>query len=235
MLGHIELYPELSAVDTDLSAMLRAWFNGGLLEMRRVTWTSSAQLLDRIMRHEAVHTMQGWDDLRSRLDPTDRRCFAFFHPGMPDNPLIFVEVAPHSGHVGQHFRDSRPCATAPRPGRGALRRIFSISNCQKGLQGIPFGNLLLRRVATELSHDLPQLRHFVTLSPAGFAARCPILPRSEAAKRKSTRSGGRFHLGNGARLERINWLADRSDYGQRQSGGIMVNYVYDLTKVEEHN
>jgi malonyl-CoA decarboxylase len=282
LLAHLNLYPELSAVDADLCGLLRAWFNGGVLEMRRLTWTSSAEALDRIIRYEAVHAMQGWEDLRSRLDPTDRRCFAFFHPAMPDNPLIFVEVALTTGISDNISAILDPARRRVDPTEARCAVFYSISNCQKGLHGIPFGNLLLRQVTAELSRDLPQLRHFVTLSPApGLMAylrtvagaadatridqlqpadleqlempgwwkdvartkclRRLVLPHAARYFMEAKLPNGkpldpvaRFHLGNGARLERINWLADKSDYGQRQSAGIMVNYVYDLSKVEEN-
>ena len=282
LLSRVRLHPELSAVDADLLALLRAWFNTGLLQMRRLTWTSSADVLNRLIRYEAVHAMQGWDDLQSRLDPVDRRCYAFFHPAMPDDPLIFVEVALTAAMSDNISAILDPARGRLDPAEARCAVFYSISNCQKGLQGIPFGNFLLRRVATELLREMPQLRHFVTLSPApglmaylrsvgetadgsridqlkpadveqlatpgwwkdAGRAKCLrrlVLPHATRYFLEAKLPNGRpldpvarFHLGNGARLERINWLADDSDYGQRQSAGIMVNYVYDLPKIEEN-
>ena len=282
LLTQLSSHPELSAVDADMTALLRTWFDSGSLEMRQLTWTSSAEVLDHIIRYEAVHAIRGWDDLQSRLDPTDRRCFAFFHPAMPDNALIFVEVALTAAISDNISAILDPVRKRLDPAEARCAVFYSISNCQRGLHGIPFGNFLIQRVTAALSRDLPQLKHFVTLSPApGLMAYLRTMAETadvtridqlqpadveqlanpgwwqDAARKKCLRrlvlpqaaryfleaklpNGqpldpvARFHLGNGARLERINWLADQSDYGQRQSAGIMVNYVYDLPKVEEN-
>ena len=283
LLGYLKTHPELAAVDTDLCALLQSWFNRGFLEMRRLSWSSPADILERVIRYEAVHSIKDWVDLRSRLDPADRRCFAFFHPAMPDEPLIFVEVALTAeipGNIQGILEPGRPQIDLAEA-RCAV--FYSISNCQKGLQGVSFGNFLIKQVAADLSRELPQLRHFVTLSPVpGFLAylrtaagandaggiesltatdieqlarpgwwddnagaerlRRVVLPHAlryfldaKLANGKPIDSVARFHLGNGARLERINWLGDRSEHGQRQSGGLMVNYLYDLADVEANH
>jgi malonyl-CoA decarboxylase len=252
--------------------------------MRQLSWSSPADILERIIRYEAVHSIKDWADLRRRLDPADRRCFAFFHPAMPDEPLIFVEVA-LTAEIPDNIQGILDPARPQIDLAEARCAVFySISNCQRGLQGVSFGNFLIKQVAANLSRDLPQLRRFVTLSPApGFLAylravaaasidvgrinrpdaadverlarpgwwddavdadrlREIILPHALRYFLEAKLTNGkpldpveRFHLGNGARLERINWLADRSDYGQRQSGGVMANYLYDLAEVEENH
>lgn len=286
----------LAAVDADLEHLFSSWFNPGFLHMVQVDWRSPAALLERIIQHEAVHAIDGWSDLRRRLEP-DRRCFAFFHPALPDEPLIFVEVA----LVAQ-----MPDAIAPLLDRSALPPngkdkhkvavFYSISNCQPGLRGINLGNFLIKRVAQQLAGEFDSLKSFCTLSPVpGFAAWLtkldaigdprlkPVqvkalndslrnlrqrhgadlagllvadtaLPKDQAALavlasyflrfRSSSPQGetalgadpvARFHLHNGARLERINCLADRSKKGLRQSFGLMVNYLYDLEQIENNH
>src|SRR3984893_2027708 len=283
LLAHLKASPELSAVDDDLFFLLQSWFNRGFLEMRQLSWSSPADILERIIRYEAVHSIKDWADLRRRLDPADRRCFAFFHPAMPDEPLIFVEVA-LTAEIPDNIQGILDPARPQIDLAEARCAVFySISNCQRGLQGVSFGNFLIKQVAANLSRDLPQLRRFVTLSPApGFLAylravaaasidvgritrpdaadverlarpgwwddavradrlREIVLPHALRYFLEAKLTNGkpldpveRFHLGNGAKLERINWLADRSDYGQRQSGGVMVNYLYDLAEVEDN-
>jgi malonyl-CoA decarboxylase len=290
LLARVARQPELQAVEADFLHLLSSWFNPGFLQLRRVDWNSPAQLLEQIIRHEAVHQIDGWDDLRRRLQP-DRRCFAFFHPQLPDEPLIFVEVA---------LLPAMPDAIAPLidkasppllPSQFKVAAFYSISNCQPGLKGVSLGNFLIKRVAEELQRELPQLRAFGTLSPIpGFArwvragAACDGLPQpraqrlaqalatvtqacggefdrltSAAALRAlpteasqallrlaayylgwhATAADGdpvaRFHLDNGARLERLDPLGDLSSKGLRQSFGMMVNYLYDLGKVESHH
>ncbi|TXH51993.1 MAG: decarboxylase [Burkholderiaceae bacterium] len=290
LLQRMARQPELQAVEADFLHLLSSWFNPGFLELRRVDWNSPAQLLEQIIRHEAVHQIDGWDDLRRRLQP-DRRCFAFFHPQLPDEPLIFVEVA---------LLPAMPAAVAPLIDKTSeplpasqfkVAAFYSISNCQPGLKGVSLGNFLIKRVAEELKRELPQLKTFCTLSPMpGFArwvragAPCEGLPKARAQRLVEAHATllaacggeldrltqatplrtlpdpaaqallrlaayylgchaaspegdpvGRFHLDNGARLERLNPLGDLSDKGRRQSYGMMVNYLYDLDKVEVHH
>lgn len=275
----MERAPELKAVDSDFRHLFSSWFNRGFLVLRRIDWRTPANVLDKIIRYEAVHEIQGWDDLRRRLEPTDRRCFAFFHPQLIDDPLIFVEVAltgdiPRS--IGEVLADSRQIL----PAADATTAVFySISNCQEGLRGISFGNFLIKQVAEDLKRELPGLDTFVTLSPLpGFARwlatavedpelRLTNEERSELARpsgetisldeqsrarrdkllgqmaahyllRARTSSGrvidpvARFHLGNGARLERINVGGNLSARGLRESHGVMVNYRYELDDIE---
>jgi malonyl-CoA decarboxylase len=275
--------PELASVDDDLVHLLYSWFNRGFLMMQRISWSSPADILERIIRYEAVHMIQGWDDLRRRLQPPDRRCYAFFHPSLVDEPLIFVEVAlakeiPSS--IQTILADDRRVI----PAEEATTAIFySISNCQPGLRGISFGNFLIKQVVEDLSSDLPSLKTFVTLSPApGFGswlkrvAQNPheadlegidtaALARLEdpdwhldpafaerlrpqlmglaatyylKAKAKSGQPldpVARFHLGNGARLDRLNWLGDTSPKGLQEAAGLMVNYLYDLNTIEANH
>jgi malonyl-CoA decarboxylase len=281
LLGHLQVHPELSVVEDDLGALLKAWFNRGFLEMRRLISSSPGDLLERLIRYEAVHSIKDWEDLRSRLDPSDRRCFALFHPTMPHEPLIFVEIALTPEIPDNIQAILNPARELLDPAEARCAVFYSISNCQKGLQGVPFGDFLIKQVAADLSREMPQLRHFVTLSPVpGFLSylreasaastatdaadklvaadlerfarpgwwedaagadrlRRLVLPHAMRYFLEAKLPNGkpldpvaRFHLGNGARLERINWLADRSDTGLRQSGGLMVNYLYDLTEVE---
>ncbi len=231
------------------------WFNVGFLELRPIHWDSPARLLERIIRYEAVHEIDGWEDLRRRVEPRDRRCYGFFHPQMVDDPLIFVEVALTNevpGAIRQIIAEHRS-EIEPREASCAI--FYSISNCQKGLRGIPFGNYLIKRVVGLLQEELPHLKTFATLSPLpGFAkwleeVRGAASPPSAElrpmaaqylieAKHKSglpLDSVARFHLGNGARLEAIHAAADLSANGQAQSRGVMVNYVYDLREIEANH
>lgn len=242
----------MRALDADFEDVFVRWFNAGFLELRRIDWSSPAAILERIIRYEAVHSINGWGDLRSRLAPADRRCYAFFHPQMADDPLIFVEVAltnelPNA--IASIISEER-AEIDPRAASCAI--FYSISNCQNGLRGIPFGNYLIKRVVGLLHEELPQLTNFATLSPVpGFAAwlkaerpGASYLP--EALKVQAARylmtarndrghvrdSVARFHLGNGARLEAIHSDADLSANGRKQSHGVMVNYLYDLADIE---
>ncbi len=260
--------PELRAVDSDLKHLFVSWFNKGFLEMRRISWDTPASILEKIIAYEAVHAINGWDDLRRRLD-SDRACFAFFHPAMPKDPLVFVEVA---------FTDEVPSAIGPLlanpeagPAAAADTVVFySISNCHAGLAGVSFGNFLIKQVVEEVKSERPAVKTFVTLSPVpGFcrwlakadlrglvdeslhdAVREPVGKVVAAEVRdallklcahyllceKSGRQAkdpvARFHLGNGARLHRLHWAADLSGKGKRQSAGMMVNYLYDLDRIE---
>lgn len=247
----------LKALDKDLEDAFTAWFNAGFLELRRIAWDSPAALLERIIRYEAVHEIDGWDDLRRRVQPADRRCYGFFHPQMHDDPLIFVEVALTDelpSGIGQIIGEKRGVVD---PHQASHAIFYSISNCQDGLRGIPFGNYLIKRVVGLLREELPQLKCFATLSPVpGFTrwltaergkdAAVPPAPelRGLAAHyliNARSRSGqpldsvARFHLGNGARLEAIHADADLSANGLRQAHGLMVNYVYDLAEIEANH
>jgi len=290
LLKRLRKQPALQVIEADLLHLLSSWFNPGFLQMRRVDWNSPAQLLEKIIHHEAVHTIDGWDDLRRRLQP-DRRCFAFFHPQLPAEPLIFVEVAllPELPPAIAPLIDK---ASTPLAAEGArVAAFYSISNCEPGLRGVSLGNFLIKTVAQQLQRELPRLRSFGTLSPIpGFApwlladpdlAALPGLKRPAVAELQAARArlvalcGGeldalcspaihkamgrddeaalqslcsayllclsatpagdpvaRFHLDNGARLERLNGRGNMSAAGLRQSFGMMVNYLYDLDKVE---
>jgi malonyl-CoA decarboxylase len=233
------------------------WFNVGFLELRPIHWDSAARLLERIIRYEAVHQIDGWADLRRRVEPKDRRCYGFFHPQMIDDPLIFVEVAlTHTvpGAIHQIIAEHRD-EINPREASCAI--FYSISNCQKGLRGIPFGNYLIKRVVGLLQEELPQLKTFATLSPLpGFtkwltaehhtieadlegALLRPLAAQYLVEAKHRTGqpldSVARFHLGNGARLEAIHANADLSVNGMAQSYGVMVNYVYDLAEIEANH
>ncbi|GAB5445276.1 malonyl-CoA decarboxylase [Gymnodinialimonas sp.] len=236
--------PTLAPIDSDLRHLLRSWFNRGFLVPTRIDWHSPADLLEKIIAYEAVHAIDTWDALRQRLVPSDRRCFAFFHPAMPNEPLIFVEVALTKGLAGsiQDVLASSRDVLAAEDTDSAI--FYSISNCQAGLAGISFGAFLIKQVASDLQAELPNLRTFSTLSPIpGFAAWAKthdITPQAAAvylAEAKDTAGKpldpvAKFHLGNGAELHRINKGADLSPKGIAQSHGMMVNYLYELDQVE---
>ncbi len=279
LMQRIPGHPELKRIDADFQHLFVSWFNRGFLVLRRIDWSTPASILEKIIRYEAVHEINGWTELRSRLDPPDRKCFAFFHPTLVDDPLIFVEVALTRG---------LPDAIAPlldgarmpiEPKRATTAVFYSISNCQPGLQGVSFGNFLIKQVVEELRREQPHLKTFVTLSPVpGFrqwlareagtclsdqeqqdlkvldqpdwyrsadaaAALQPVLTKAVAtylvvAKHSSGKPHdpvARFHLNNGARLERVNWLGDVSPKGLREAAGFMVNYLYDLDEIEENH
>lgn len=267
LLEGLRAHPEWAAIDSDLLHLLRSWFNRGFLVLERIDWRTSAMVLEKLIAYEAVHEIKGWPDLHRRLE-ADRRCFAFFHPALPDEPLIFIEVAlARSMSSGvQPLLDVD--APVDDPGEARCAVFYSITNCQDGLRGISFGNFLIKQVAVELQRELPQLRSFATLSPLpGFrkwverqhvtGIEALAQPGWQQAKRSDplpvllqqlsayyllhAKQGSqpldpvaRFHLGNGARLERINWLGDASDNGIARSAGLMVNYIYRLDEVE-HN
>jgi malonyl-CoA decarboxylase len=272
LLTAINTHPELKRLDVGLKSLMLSWFNSGFLVLRPIDWSTSAHLLEKIIAYEAVHEIKSWEDLRTRLAPEDRRCFAFFHPAMPDEPLIFVEVA---------LMNETPAAIQNVLGtpRDVLQQheattaiFYSISNCQHGLAGISFGNFLIKQVARELQRDLPQLKKFVTLSPVPqfrtwLDDRKPDLSleikthldqnqdygqdqnlghnlEQAAAEyflisnRKDNKPNdpvARFHLGNGASLDRINLYGDLSSKGLEQSFGLMVNYLYELDAVEKNH
>ncbi len=201
LLARLEKRPELQAVDADFRHLLSSWFNPGFLQLERVDWNSPAQPLEQIIRHEAVHQIDGWDDLRRRLQP-DRRCLAFVHPQLPREPLIFVEVA---------LLPEMPAAIAPLidkasepvpPKQFKVAAFYSISNCQPGLRGVSMGNFMIKQVAEELQRELPQLRTFCTLSSIpGFAswlragAPCPGLTKERAARLAQAQATLRAHGG----------------------------------------
>jgi malonyl-CoA decarboxylase len=296
MRGHLlqalRQHPELAAVDWDFHHLLASWFNPGFLQVVRIDWRTPAYLLERLIEHEAVHEIRDWLDLRRRLE-SDRRCFAFFHPALPDEPLIFVEVA---------LLEDMPSSIAPLlsgegerrdPARAQVATLYSINNTQPGLRGVSLGNFLVKQVVALLSAELPRLRRFCTLSPipqfvpwltaclsesraerpprftgalealvqeigldaAALGAADPDAAPARVAPLRnsilalgatfllSARANGdpqtdpvaRFHLTNGARLERINWGADLSRRGWQQSLGLMVNYVYEPAAIERNH
>ena len=297
LLQVLDKKPELTAVDFDMRHLLSSWFNPGFLKMHRVDWKSPAEVLEKLIQHEAVHAIDGWDDLRRRLQP-DRRCFAFFHPQLPNEPLIFVEVAllPEVPAVITPLVDKK-AETNDQVSQFKVAAFYSISNCEPGLRGVSMGNFLIKRVAEQLHAEFPGLKTFVTLSPIpGFmdwvaaganlgqgvpedrlkpaikatrdqalatlkldsqswAERLSAGWHPDQASEKENEalmslasiylglaSTGRdgnpvakFHLGNGAKLHQINWAGDLSRKGLRQSAGLMVNYLYDLSSVEDNH
>lgn len=256
LLDTMRQHPELAPFDLDFRHLFASWFNRGFLVLRRINWTSPADLLDKIIAYEAVHAIQSWDDLRRRLQPSDRRCFAFFHPSMPNEPLIFVEVALTKGvpvSVQALLADNRPCLTAQEADTAVF---YSISNCQAGLKGVSFGNSLIKQVVLDMSAELKNLKTFVTLSPipklaawlresvSGEAVVAPETLRQKAAQYllEIKRDDGlprdsvaRFHLGNGALVHAIHAEADTSENGLRQSCGVMVNYLYDRHRITQNH
>lgn len=239
--------PELGPVDQDLRHLFSSWFNRGFLVLRPIDWESPAEVLEKIIAYEAVHTIDSWDDLRRRVQPRDRRCFAYFHPAMPNEPLIFVEVALTRGvpaSVQELLFDGRDTLPAEEADTAVF---YSISNCQSGLAGISFGNSLIKQVVADLSRDLPGLNVFVTLSPIpGLIAwarengletgqtsdaqrRCAAqyLLTAKQADGSPRDPVARFHLGNGAQVHDVHAGADLSPNGMTQSAGVMVNYLYD--------
>lgn len=246
----------LQALDIDFRHLFASWFNRGFLVLRPINWESPANILEKIIAYEAVHAIHSWDDLRARLKPSDRRLFAFFHPAMPDEPLIFVEVALTKGvpaSIQDLLTDEREHLEATDANTAVF---YSISNCQKGLAGISFGNSLIKQVAADLSLELPGLKTFVTLSPipglVSWLEGLGVLVDADDPKRvrslaahyliAAKRKDGlpldpvaRFHLGNGALVHQVHAGADLSDKGQKQSGGVMVNYLYNLARVSQNH
>ncbi len=267
LLRFLKSNPELQRTDIDFVHLLRSWFNRGFLVLKQISWDTPARVLDKIVAYEAVHQINDLDDLRRRLYPPDRRCFAFFHPSMPDEPLIFVEVALTAevpDAIDALLSEGREPIQAEH---AKVAAFYSISNCQKGLLGISFGNLLIKQVVTELSRELQGIDTFVTLSPIpglnrwlagetehpehGYAAEAVLAATSTPQDLRAMaarylmfakREDGmpldpvaRFHLGNGAELHELHAEADLSPNGRSQSGGAMVNYLYDLNKTERHH
>jgi len=274
---------DLEVIDDDFLHLFSSWFNRGFLVLRRIDWSTPARILEQIIRYEAVHEIRDWNDLRARIDSPGRRCYAFFHPALVDEPLIFVEVALTRGI---------PDAIEPilsgngQPvdlDRANTAVFYSISNCQRGLAGVSFGHFLIKQVVEEVQREMPRLSTFVTLSPAPnfaqwlegerAAAASPALAQEDRAalaaldradwwrdaetaeavheplmraaawyflRARTSRAlprdpVARFHLGNGARLERLNFLADCSARALTQSHGLMVNYLYDLDHIEKNH
>ena len=248
--------PELQALDLDFRHLFASWFNRGFLVLRPINWESPAHILEKIITYEAVHAIDSWDDLRRRLEPADRRCFAFFHPSMPDEPLIFVEVALNKGiprSVQALLAEDRVAMSAEEANTAVF---YSISNCQAGLASISFGNSLIKQVASDLSAELSGLNTFVTLSPIPGLVKWlkqvgltwdtnePENMQALAAHyllNAKSRDGlpfdpvARFHLGNGAIVHAVHADADISDKGRVQSGSTMVNYLYDLSRVAQNH
>ncbi|NRB04719.1 MAG: malonyl-CoA decarboxylase [Rhodobacteraceae bacterium] len=248
--------PALQALDLDFRHLFASWFNRGFLVLRPISWESPAHILEKIIAYEAVHAIESWADLRRRLEPSDRRCFAFFHPSMPDEPLIFVEVALTKGipsSVQNLLAEERAAMLATDADTAVF---YSISNCQSGLASISFGNSLIKQVASDLSAELEGLATFVTLSPIpnltkwldisglAYSADHSENMRAVAAYyllNAKAQNGlpfdpvARFHLGNGAIVHDVHADADTSEKGRQQSGGAMVNYLYDLGQVEQNH
>jgi malonyl-CoA decarboxylase len=265
LLDALPAHPELAAFDADFTHLFGSWFNRGFLVLRRVDWTTPANVLEKVIAYEAVHAIESWDDLRSRIEPPDRRCYAFFHPALVDEPLVFVEVALTRETPGRIGDILAPGRRSLAPGEATVAVFYSISNCQRGLAGVSFGNFLIKQVVEDLQRDLPGLRTFVTLSPVpGFArwlqreadaghpeaaaalAAGPDHPGVTAlAARYLLEARGpagrpldpvaRFHLGNGARLDAVHALADLSAKGRSASLGAMVNYLYDPAAIEANH
>jgi malonyl-CoA decarboxylase len=280
LLKTLGAHPERVGLDADLRHLLRSWFNRGFLFLQRIDWRTSALVLERLIKYEAVHQVQGWRDLRRRLE-ADRRCYAFFHPALPDEPLIFIEVALASGMQAKVQPLLDPEAPIADPARATCAVFYSITNCQKGLRGVSFGSSLIKQVAGELGREFPRLKTFTTLSPVpGFGdwlakadypltvgeqpttvrtlidtlrgqhvPETPIAPAIQTALsrlcayylmyakrgRAPLDPVARFHLANGARLERLNWMGDTSPAGLTRSLGFTVNYVYRLADVERNH
>ena len=281
----------LHALDVEMEYMFSTWFDVGFLELRRISWDSPASLIEKLIKYEAVHDIKSWSDVKNRLD-SDRRCYGFVHPRLPDEPLIFVEVA-----LMDHIADSMgplldESADLVNLDKATTAIFYSISNTQTGLRGVSFGDSLIKRVVDTLKQEFPRLKTFATLSPIpGFRhwlgknlvgllerldeksrASLARALRSEAAPADQVLASAhnvaqipenspvrkaleqfaahylgqglqdgrpidavaRFHLSNGARVERIHWAADGSSKGHKQSFGLMVNYLYDLKKLDRH-
>ncbi len=284
----MEHRPDLEIIDDDFLHLFSSWFNRGFLVLRRIDWSTPARILEKIIRYEAVHEIRDWNDLRTRIDSPGRRCYAFFHPALIEEPLIFVEVALTRGipdAIEPILSNGKLSNGKPFELERATSAVFySISNCQRGLAGVSFGHFLIKQVVEEVRREMPRLSTFVTLSPvpdfaqwlereraaggasmalseedreafAGLdradwwedaetaaALREPLLRaagwyflRARTARDLPLDPVARFHLGNGARLERIDFLADTSARGLAHSHGLMVNYLYDLDDIEKNH
>ncbi|MGI9400239.1 MAG: malonyl-CoA decarboxylase, partial [Rhizobiaceae bacterium] len=282
LLSRIRHDRELELADREFVQLFTSWFNRGFLELRNIDWHTSASILEKIIRYEAVHGMSGWEDLRERIDPEDRLIYGFFHPRLGDEPLIFVEVALME-NMPSSIADVLDSGRESAGDNASTAIFYSISNCQKGLLGIPLGNFLIKQVVQDLQRNYPGLKEFATLSPVpGFAkwlqeARAgqgeiklpeevlaaldeagnsewwvnDILSRNlerqlvpamawylcdqKDDEGRPADPVARFHLGNGAKLERINWAGDISTSRLQASLGIMVNYRYQLDEIERNH
>ncbi|HEY4365445.1 MAG TPA: malonyl-CoA decarboxylase [Bryobacteraceae bacterium] len=261
-------------IAADLAHLLTSWFNRGFLTLERIDWRTSASVLEKLIQYEAVHQIHGWPDLRRRLAP-DRRCYAFFHPALPEEPIIFVEAALTRGLSDNVQALINPDAPEGDANAADTAIFFSITNCQKGLRGVPFGSFLIKQVVEDLGRELPRVRRFATLSPVpGFRAwldqnasalnmeklaaqlkgldwqkdprvveevkervlwLCSRYLLREKSHKEPLDTVARFHLRNGARLERINWMGDTSAKGLERSAGLTVNYVYRLADLEKNH
>ena len=278
ILQSLPQHPQWAGIDADLLHLFRSWFNRGFLNLQRIDWQTPAVILERLIEYEAVHEIQGWRDLRRRLQ-NDRRCYAFFHPAMPGDPLIFIEVALTRGLPATVQELIAPDSPVADPGRADHAVFYSITNCQEGLRGVSFGNFLIKQVADDLGREFPRIREFVTLSPvpglrawlhgssdrrvmspelqrlldapdtsAASLQPVPAILRDEvmqwgaqylACAKRDDRAPldpvARFHLANGARLERLHWMGDASEAGMQRSLGITANYSYRLADVERNH
>ena len=252
----------LKSLDAGLLKLFKYWFNSSFLVLEKIDWSTPANVLEKIIEYEAVHEINSWDDLRARLAPNDRQCFAFFHPLIPEDPLIFVEVA-----LTNQIPESIESVIKIDRDEIEYKQIntavfYSISNCQDGLAGISFGNFLIKKVAHKLKQEISTLDKFVTLSPLPGLMRwmenkAPVtyencinkidddenlikktflyLTESNREDNLPNDPVARFHLGNGAILHKINLNGDPSEKGMAQSHGIMINYLYDLDIVEKNH
>ncbi len=270
--------PGLHAVDNDLLHLFRSWFNRGFLDIKRIDWETPAVVLEKLIEYESVHEIEGWDDLRRRLE-MDRRCYGFFHPVMPYEPLIFVEVALTnniSTNVAELIKED---VNDDKEASYNTAIFYSINNCLDGLRGVSFGNLLIKQVVEKLQREIPGLKTFSTLSPIPrfstwlkkeldnlefldkkeknqvsavlnfptpeiledaeleriMTRICSYYLVNEKSREKPACPVARFHLGNGAILGKINWRADISENGLMQSAGMMVNYIYDKTRLAKNH
>ena len=291
LLPQLKTDKRLHALDAELEQLFSTWFDVAFLELRRLSWDSPASLLEKLIQYEAVHDIRSWADLKNRLD-SDRRCYGFFHPSLPNEPLIFVEVALLDHLCASITPLLDESAAAANLDKATTAIFYSISNTQTGLRGVSFGNSLIKHVVETLQTEFPRLRHFATLSPIpGFRAwlgrhgqkvldrlsdkqraelgralgfespqLAHLLTAADQALQLEAKSPvrqvllqcaasylgqelkegkpldavARFHLGNGARVERLNWAADPSSKGMKQSYGLMVNYLYDLKRLDKH-
>ena len=283
LLDAMDHHDDLGAIDNDFIHLFSSWFNRGFLVLRRIDWSTPALILEKIIRYEAVHEIHDWEDLRRRIDLPDRRCYAFFHPALVDEPLIFVEVAltrDIPGAIAPILADKREVVD---PARAGTAVFYSITSCQRGVAGVSFGHFLIKQVVEEVSREMPRISSFVTLSPApnfaewlkreranaaslalddedrrtiaaldradwwrdqalAAALREPVLRaaawyflRARNARGQPVDAVARFHLGNGARLEQLDWLGDKSERALAQCYGLMVNYLYDLDYIEQNH
>ena len=267
MLPHLKADKRLAALDVEMEYMFSTWCDVGFLDLRRISWDSPASLIEKLIKYEAVHDIKSWSDVKNRLD-SDRRCYGFFHPRLPDDPLIFVEVALMHETVGCITPLLDESADAEDLNAATTAIFYSISNTQQGLRGVSFGDSLIKRVVEILKGEFPKLKIFVTLSPipglrAWVGKKAPELASQlhdldilnlpeksplklsllqqaahylgrEMTDTKPVDSVAKFHLGNGARVERLNWAGDPSAKGLKQSYGLMVNYLYDLKRLDKH-